>query len=55
MSRFTWSYGYKSRDKADESLEDDFSNGTVGWSDKPKVESYKTFDLKTRWRVTVQG
>jgi len=55
MNRLTYAYGYKSRDAAEQSMLDDFATGDISHGDQPRVESYKTQDLKTRWRVTVNG
>lgn len=53
--RFTYSYGYRTRDAAEAALEDCFSSGEVSHGDSPSVEAYATQDGKTRYRITLAG
>jgi hypothetical protein len=53
--RFTYSYGYRTRDAAEAALEDCFSSGEVSHGDSPRVEVYATQDGKTRFRITLAG
>lgn len=53
--RFTYSYGYRTRDAAEAALDDCFANGDVSHGDAPAVEAYKNRDGATRYRITLAG
>lgn len=51
--RFTYAYGYRTRDAALEALEDSLANGDVTMGEGPEVSSYRTHEGALRWRITL--
>ena len=41
MTRITYGYGYKSRQRAQEALEDMLAHGEVSMGERPRIETYQ--------------
>ena len=41
MDRITYGYGYKSRQRAQEALEDMLAHGEVSMGERPRIETYQ--------------
>ena len=41
MTRITYGYGYKSRQRAQEALEDMLAHGEVSIGERPRIETYQ--------------
>lgn len=50
---YLWSYGYRSRRAAEESLDGDISDGTMSYCEarEARISSYITSDGRKLWRV----
>lgn len=53
--RYTYSSGHKSREAAEEALEDGFATGDVLPGERPQVEPYRSTAGKRRYRITLAG
>jgi uncharacterized membrane protein len=50
--RTTYATGYRTRDRAEEALEDMYAHGEVSECQLPLVESYRNSDDNRRYKIT---
>lgn len=58
MTRYTYAYGYKTRDDAREALADMFCEGTMSQGDLPEIVAYSAQSLRgnvRRYMITCAG
>lgn len=55
MNRYTYAYGYRTADAAEDAIESLCSQGEISTAENPKAESYVTESGKRRWRITLAG
>ena len=60
MTRHTYAWGYKSRDAAQDALNDLLSENEVSMCERPEVSPYKTRNVTTgapvvRYQITLQS
>lgn len=55
MHRYTYAYGYRTADAAEDAIENLCSEGEISTGENPKAESYRTQAGALRWRITLQG
>lgn len=53
--RFTYAWGFVTRDEAEEIIEELESAGEVSPSERPKVATYRNSAGKRRYKITVDG
>ncbi len=59
MSRHTYAWGYKTREAAEDALEDMFAFDEVSQCSRPQISAYKTRNVTTgapvvRYQITLQ-
>lgn len=55
MTRYTYAYGYRSLDAAEDALENLCANGEISTAENPRCESYRAPSGSRRWRITLEG
>lgn len=55
MNRYTYAYGYRTADAAENAIEDLCAAGEISTGENPKASSYRTRDGRTRWCITLEG
>ena len=53
--RHWYAYGYRSRDAAEDALEDCFAAGEVSACEAPEVRSYRARSGERRWGISVRA
>lgn len=53
-TRYTYAHGYKSRDAAQDALEDCFATGEVSQCERPKIEAYQSRLNGRRYMITLE-
>jgi uncharacterized protein len=53
QARYSWAYGYKSRQSAEDAIEDAYANGEVSLCEDPQAESYISVNGIRAWRISL--
>lgn len=55
MYRYTYAFGYRCADAAEDAIENLCSMGEISTGENPRAESYRTQSGAKRWRITLEG
>jgi hypothetical protein len=51
--RYSWAHGYKTRQAAEDSIEDSYANGEISLCEDPRAESYIAVNGTRAWRISL--
>ncbi|MBT9385486.1 hypothetical protein KM176_16550 [Pseudooceanicola sp. CBS1P-1] len=55
VTRYDYATGYRSREAAQESLEDGFASGDVMEGERPRIEPYRNARGLRRYKITLES
>jgi len=55
MITITYAYGYRTRERAEEVIIDDISEGQLSWCQNPRVAPYRTKDGRKRYSIILDS
>jgi len=51
--RYSWAYGYKSRQAAEDAIDSAYADGEVSLCEDPRAESYIAVNGTRAWRISL--
>lgn len=55
MNAITYAYGYRTRERAEDVIIDDISEGQLSWCQNPRVVAYRTKDGRKLYSIILDS
>jgi len=55
MTTYIYAYGYRTRERAEEVIIDDISEGQLSWCQNPRVAAYRTKDGRKLYSIILDS